>query len=179
MLMFSSPTATRTFLSFSPLQRDVIKVIAFLAMVADHIATAIGVGSPWFNLVGRCAFSLFALVSGCNLAGKTVQQGHLNRLWVMALLAGFQGGRRSVVATEYIVHLCGGDAGGSFPASPLLRNARHSQLWWGICPSVQPVTASLACLCSGGRAADLAGSGVFAACDIGHLAAAGCTDKRA
>ncbi len=34
----------------------------------------------------------------------------------MALLAGFQGGRRSVVATEYIVHLCGGDAGGSFPA---------------------------------------------------------------
>ncbi|EPW5280574.1 type-F conjugative transfer system pilin acetylase TraX [Yersinia enterocolitica] len=87
MLTVTSLTAKRPLLSFSPLQRDAIKVIAFLAMVADHIATAIGVGSPWFNLVGRCAFPLFALVSGCNLAGKSVQQGHLNRLWVMALLA--------------------------------------------------------------------------------------------
>ncbi len=67
MLMFSSPTATRTFLSFSPLQRDVIKVIAFLAMVADHIATAIGVGSPWFNLVGRCAFRCLRWLVGVTL----------------------------------------------------------------------------------------------------------------
>ncbi|HHE5971903.1 TPA: type-F conjugative transfer system pilin acetylase TraX [Citrobacter braakii] len=74
-------------LSFSPLQRDAIKIIAFLAMVADHIATATCVGSPWLNLLGRCAFPLFALVCGCNLAGKTLRQSALNRLWLMAVLA--------------------------------------------------------------------------------------------
>ena len=74
-------------LSFSPLQRDVIKIIAFLAMVADHVATATGIGSPWLNLLGRCAFPLFALVCGCNLAGKTLRQSALNRLWLMAVLA--------------------------------------------------------------------------------------------
>ena len=75
------------FLCIAPLQRDVIKIIAFLAMVADHVATATGVGSPWLNLVGRCAFLLFALVCGCNLMGKTPRQSTLNRLWLMALLA--------------------------------------------------------------------------------------------
>ncbi|MFJ7174657.1 type-F conjugative transfer system pilin acetylase TraX [Citrobacter freundii] len=75
------------FLCIALLQRDVIKIIAFLAMVADHVATATGVGSPWLNLVGRCAFPLFALVCGCNLMGKTPRQSTLNRLWLMALLA--------------------------------------------------------------------------------------------
>ncbi|TQO04759.1 UNVERIFIED_ORG: type-F conjugative transfer system pilin acetylase TraX [Citrobacter freundii] len=75
------------FLCIAPLQRDVIKIIAFLAMVADHIATATGVGSPWLNLAGRCAFPLFALVCGCNLAGKKLRQSAINRLWLMALLA--------------------------------------------------------------------------------------------
>jgi type-F conjugative transfer system pilin acetylase TraX len=75
------------FLSIAPLQRDVIKVIAFLAMVADHVATATGTGSPWFNLLGRCAFPLFALVCGCNLAGKKLRQSGINRLWLMAVLA--------------------------------------------------------------------------------------------
>lgn len=74
-------------LSLSPLQRDVIKIIAFLAMVGDHVATATGIGSPWLNLLGRCAFPLFALVCGCNLAGKTLRQSALNRLWLMAVLA--------------------------------------------------------------------------------------------
>ncbi|EDT7246869.1 type-F conjugative transfer system pilin acetylase TraX, partial [Salmonella enterica subsp. enterica] len=32
-------------------------------------------------------FPLFALVSGCNMAGKTLRQHSLNRLWLMALLA--------------------------------------------------------------------------------------------
>lgn len=74
-------------LNIAPLQRDVIKIIAFLAMVADHIATATGVGSPWLNVLGRCAFPLFALVCGCNLAGKTLRQSAVNRLWLMAVLA--------------------------------------------------------------------------------------------
>ncbi|HEF0975472.1 TPA: type-F conjugative transfer system pilin acetylase TraX [Escherichia coli] len=42
---------------------------------------------PLLNMIGRCAFPLFALVSGCNLAGKSLRQHSLNRLWLMALLA--------------------------------------------------------------------------------------------
>ncbi|MBC6558716.1 type-F conjugative transfer system pilin acetylase TraX [Citrobacter braakii] len=74
-------------LNLSALQRDVIRVVAFVAMVGDHIATAFQADLPLLNMAGRCAFPLFALVSGCNLAGKTLRQGSLNRLWLMALLA--------------------------------------------------------------------------------------------
>ncbi|AGR61836.1 IncF plasmid conjugative transfer pilin acetylase TraX (plasmid) [Salmonella bongori N268-08] len=42
---------------------------------------------PLLNMAGRCAFPLFALVSGCNMAGKILRQHSLNRLWLMALLA--------------------------------------------------------------------------------------------
>lgn len=74
-------------LSFSALQRDVIRMVAFMAMVGDHIATAFQLDMPLLNMAGRCAFPLFALVSGCNMAGKTLRQHSLNRLWLMALLA--------------------------------------------------------------------------------------------
>lgn len=74
-------------LHLSALQRDVIRMVAFVAMVGDHIATAFQLDMPLLNMIGRCAFPLFALVSGCNLAGKTLRQRSLNRLWLMALLA--------------------------------------------------------------------------------------------
>lgn len=74
-------------LNLSALQRDVIRIVAFLAMVGDHLATALQLDMPLLNMAGRCAFPLFALVSGCNLAGKTLRQHSLNRLWLMALLA--------------------------------------------------------------------------------------------
>lgn len=77
----------RPVLNFSALQRDVIRMVAFMAMVGDHITTAFQLDIPLLNMAGRCAFPLFALVSGCNLAGKTVRQRSLNRLWLMALLA--------------------------------------------------------------------------------------------
>ncbi|CAD5570113.1 type-F conjugative transfer system pilin acetylase TraX [Escherichia coli] len=77
----------RPALNFSALQRDVIRMVAFVAMVGDHIATAFQLDMPLLNMVGRCAFPLFALVSGCNMAGKTLRQHSLNRLWLMALLA--------------------------------------------------------------------------------------------
>lgn len=77
----------RPVLTFSALQRDVIRVVAFVAMVGDHLATAFQADLPLLNMAGRCAFPLFALVSGCNLAGKTLGQRSLNRLWLMALLA--------------------------------------------------------------------------------------------
>lgn len=77
----------RPVLNFSALQRDVIRIVAFVAMVGDHIVTAFQADLPLLNMAGRCAFPLFALVSGCNLAGKTIRQRSLNRLWLMALLA--------------------------------------------------------------------------------------------
>ncbi|EFQ4677436.1 type-F conjugative transfer system pilin acetylase TraX, partial [Salmonella enterica] len=61
-------------LNMSALQRDVIRMVAFLAMVGDHLATAFQLDMPLLNMAGRCAFPLFALVSGCNLAGKVIRQ---------------------------------------------------------------------------------------------------------
>ncbi|HHE0256808.1 TPA: type-F conjugative transfer system pilin acetylase TraX [Yersinia enterocolitica] len=80
-------SSARSLLNLSPLQRDVIRMVAFMAMVGDHIATAFQTDMPLLNLVGRCAFPLFALVSGCNLASHRLRQSSLNRLWLMALLA--------------------------------------------------------------------------------------------
>jgi type-F conjugative transfer system pilin acetylase TraX len=77
----------RPVLNFSALQRDVIRMAAFMAMVGDHIATAFQLDMSLLNMAGRCAFPLFALVSGCNMAGKILRQHSLNRLWLMALLA--------------------------------------------------------------------------------------------
>ncbi|ELH9297317.1 type-F conjugative transfer system pilin acetylase TraX [Salmonella enterica] len=77
----------RPVLNLSALQRDVIRMVAFVAMVGDHIASAFQADLPLLNMAGRCAFPLFALVSGCNLAGKTIRQRSLNRLWLMAILA--------------------------------------------------------------------------------------------
>ncbi|HCT7898552.1 TPA: type-F conjugative transfer system pilin acetylase TraX [Enterobacter cloacae] len=74
-------------LMLSPQQRDVIRMVAFVAMVMDHLATAFLADSPLLNMAGRCAFPLFALVSGCNQAGHAQRQSSLNRLWLMALLA--------------------------------------------------------------------------------------------
>lgn len=56
-------------------------------MLGDHLASAFQADLPLLNMAGRCAFPLFALVSGCNLAGKAIRQRSLNRLWLMALLA--------------------------------------------------------------------------------------------
>ncbi|MEG6138983.1 type-F conjugative transfer system pilin acetylase TraX [Enterobacter kobei] len=82
------PVASRfSLLMLSPLQRDVIRMVAFVAMVLDHLATAFQADFPLLNMAGRCAFPLFALVSGCNLAGHALRQSSLNRLWLMALLA--------------------------------------------------------------------------------------------
>lgn len=71
-------------LMLSPQQRDVIRMVAFVAMVMDHLATAFLADSPLLNMAGRCAFPLFALVSGCNQAGHAQRQSSLNRLWLMA-----------------------------------------------------------------------------------------------
>jgi len=89
-MRFHSPVpapSRSSLLTLSPLQRDVIRMVAFVSMVLDHLATAFQADVPLLNMAGRCAFPLFALISGCNMAGKILRQQSLNRLWLMALLA--------------------------------------------------------------------------------------------
>lgn len=74
-------------LPLSPLARDWLKVIAFMAMVIDHATIAFNWQPYWLHLVGRLAMPLFALVWGCNLATHSVKQASLNRLWIWALVA--------------------------------------------------------------------------------------------
>ncbi len=82
------PVASRvSLLMLSPLQRDVIRMVAFVAMVGDHLATAFQADFLLLNMAGRCAFPLFALISGCNMAGHALRQSSVNRFWLMALLA--------------------------------------------------------------------------------------------
>lgn len=80
-------SAACSLLWLSPLQRDIVRTVAFVAMVGDHLATAFQMDVSLLNLVGRCAFPLFALVSGCNLSWHRLRQASLNRLWLMAILA--------------------------------------------------------------------------------------------
>lgn len=62
-------------------------MVAFMATVGDHLGTAFQLDMPLLNMAGRCVFPLFAFVSGCNLAGKTISQRSQNLLWLMALQA--------------------------------------------------------------------------------------------
>jgi len=80
-------SAVHTLLNISSLHRDLLKVLAFGAMLCDHIATAFGLNSLALHLIGRCSLPLFALVWGCNLSLHPVKPSSLNRLWITALLA--------------------------------------------------------------------------------------------
>lgn len=69
-------------LVWSPGQRDVIKTVALLLMVADHINRILHLNQEWLFLAGRGAFPLFALVWGLNLSRHThIRQSAINRLW--------------------------------------------------------------------------------------------------
>ena len=89
----SHPSATNAInilLWLSPRQRDLLKTVAFVAMVGDHLASAgviTGMVSLLLHAAGRVAFPLFALVCACNLSGRTLRQSSLNKLWLMAILA--------------------------------------------------------------------------------------------
>jgi type-F conjugative transfer system pilin acetylase TraX len=73
--------------TLSSRQRDTIKGFAFMAMAGDHVASAFQSDMLWLNLIGRCAFPLFALASAANRAGKPTSQHSINRLWLLAFLA--------------------------------------------------------------------------------------------
>lgn len=73
---------------FSSMQIDSIKLVAFLAMIADHINAAFSMHNGWLMLFGRVAFPLFAVIWGINQARHNqINQPALNRLWLWAVIA--------------------------------------------------------------------------------------------
>lgn len=76
---------------WTPGQTDLIKTMALVLMVADHVSLLFGLDNEWLRLAGRGAFPLFGLVWAMNLARHpAVRQRSLNRLWIWAVVA--QGG---------------------------------------------------------------------------------------
>ncbi|MEH5332314.1 TraX family protein, partial [Escherichia coli] len=61
-------TWLQSFLVWSPGQRDIIKTVALVLMVLDHINLIFQLKQEWMFLAGRGAFPLFALVWGLNLS---------------------------------------------------------------------------------------------------------------
>ena len=75
----------------TPGQTDLIKTVALLLMVADHISMLCGLDNDWLRLAGHGAFPLFGLVWAMNLARHPrIQQRAITRLWIWAVVA--QGG---------------------------------------------------------------------------------------
>lgn len=77
-------------LLWSPGQRDVIKSVALVLMVLDHINLIFQLKQEWMFLAGRGAFPLFALVWGLNLSRhEHIPKSAVNRLWGWAVIAQF------------------------------------------------------------------------------------------
>lgn len=75
-------------LRFSARQTDILKVLALLMMLADHINRSFELDIGGLQWLGRGAFPLFGLVWCRNLARHTaITQRQVNRLWGWAVLA--------------------------------------------------------------------------------------------
>ncbi|EFD0539403.1 conjugative transfer relaxase/helicase TraI [Escherichia coli] len=83
-------TWLQSLLVWSPGQRDIIKTVALVLMVLDHINLIFQLKQEWMFLAGRGAFPLFALVWGLNLSRHAhIRQVAINRLWGWAVIAQF------------------------------------------------------------------------------------------
>lgn len=83
-------TWLQSFLVWSPGQRDIIKTVALVLMVLDHINLIFQLKQDWMFLAGRGAFPLFALVWGLNLSRHAhIRQPAINRLWGWGIIAQF------------------------------------------------------------------------------------------
>ncbi|ADU72257.1 TraX family protein [Pantoea sp. At-9b] len=73
--------------SLSPFQADIIKTIALLAMLADHINTILLNGhNALLSAVGHSAFPLFTLIWAINLPEDSARlRQRAKRLWLWAL----------------------------------------------------------------------------------------------
>lgn len=85
--MTITDTVCRDFPALNARQGDILKLVAFAAMVVDHLNTASGLNDTLLQALGRLAFPLFALVWGYHISRRSVTQGSINRLWLLALLA--------------------------------------------------------------------------------------------
>lgn len=75
-------------LSWTSGQLDVIKTVAMLLMVIDHVNRIFALDHRWMMWLGRGAFPLFGVVWAYNLMRHpTLRQASLNHLWVWALFA--------------------------------------------------------------------------------------------
>lgn len=75
-------------LVWSPGQRDVIKTVALVMMVLDHVNLIFQLKQAWMSLAGRGAFPLFALVWGQNMSRHVhIRQFAISRLWGWAIIA--------------------------------------------------------------------------------------------
>ncbi|EQB9273575.1 conjugal transfer pilus acetylase TraX, partial [Escherichia coli] len=80
----------QSLLVWSPGQRDIIKTVALVLMVLDHINLIFQLKQEWMFLAGRGAFPLFALVWGLNLSRHAhIRQPAINRLWGWGIIAQF------------------------------------------------------------------------------------------
>ncbi len=80
-------TWLQSLLVWSPGQRDIIKTVALVLMVLDHINLIFQLKQEWMFLAGRGAFPLFALVWGLNLSRHAhIRQVAINRLWGWGVL---------------------------------------------------------------------------------------------
>ncbi|EJE4509692.1 type-F conjugative transfer system pilin acetylase TraX, partial [Escherichia coli] len=80
----------QSFLVWSPGQRDIIKTVALVLMVLDHINLIFQLKQEWMFLAGRGAFPLFVLVWGLNLSRHAhIRQPAINRLWGWGIIAQF------------------------------------------------------------------------------------------
>ncbi|HAH7673452.1 TPA: conjugal transfer pilus acetylase TraX [Escherichia coli] len=80
----------QSLLVWSPGQRDIIKTVALVLMVLDHINLIFQLKQEWMFLAGRGAFPLFALVWGLNLSRHAhIRQPAINRLCGWAVIARF------------------------------------------------------------------------------------------
>lgn len=124
--MTITDTAFRNLPAQNTRQCDVMKLIAFAAMVLDHLNTASGLND---TLLQACRPSGVSAVcpglglqcrpSACH-AGRPqppLADGAAGPAW---LLAGFPRYRRAVVAGQYPVHFCCDGAGGALYADALL-----------------------------------------------------------
>ncbi len=69
-------------------QLDIIKTVAMLLMVIDHVNRIFALDHLWMMWLGRGAFPLFGVVWAYNLMRQpTLRQATLNHLWVWALFA--------------------------------------------------------------------------------------------
>ncbi|HGD3635318.1 TPA: conjugal transfer pilus acetylase TraX [Enterobacter hormaechei] len=83
-------TWLQSLLVWSPGQRDIIKTVALVLMVLDHINLIFQLKQEWMFLAGRGAFPLFALVWGMNLSCHAhIRQPAINRLWEWGIIAQF------------------------------------------------------------------------------------------